>query len=192
MRTEHNCRVVSKPTHRLRCLKGLLGLSLFLAFLAAGCEHDYQWTEYKIKTDRISAGNTLSAGPSVSVTAGASNDERQKLGFLGGHRYFGSLRQLTDAVVTQVSQELSTRGVKVADGAAKTIEITVSNSTFTEGSWMLRAEMDVHVKTGNGYTRDIHVSNRTPGTVPGALDGAVALATIEVLNDARIIDYLKQ
>ncbi len=163
-----------------------------LGLLACGCtiKHDYQWREYKIAPDRVSAPSTLGRGSAVSIINAQPNAESKMLGYIGGHQYYGSLNQLTDAVVTQLSQELGSRNVKVSDNAPKTLKVAVLNTKYTLGSWMLRVEMDLRVEAEDGYARTINVSNRSPGTVDGGFNGAVALGVIEILNDPKVIAYL--
>lgn len=164
-----------------------------LGLLACGCtiKHDYGWREYAIAPDRVSAPSTLGRGSAVSIVNAQPNAESKMLGYLGPHQYYGSLNQLTDAVVTQLSQELRSRDVTVSENAPKTLKVAVLNTKYTLGSWMLRVDMDLHVEAGDGYTRTINVSNRSPGTVDGGLNGAVALGVIEILNDPKVIAYLR-
>jgi hypothetical protein len=171
----------------------LLPLLLTGALLVSGCtiKHEYTWTKYELSQERIAAANVLGQGTTVSITNEQPDTESRVLGYLGAHQYLGSLHQLTEATVTQLSQELEARKVAVTNNATKTLKIKVENTKFTLGSWMMRLEMSVHVEAGNGYVRQIEISNRTPSTVPRAVDGAVALAVTEILKDPDIIAYLQ-
>ena len=181
------------PVGDLRSVTRLSLCWVVLGLLTCGCtiKHDYQWREYAIAPDRVSAPSTLGGGTTVSIVNAQPNAEPKMLGHLGAHQYYGSLSQLTDAVVTQLSQELRSRNVTVNENAPKKLQVAVLNTKYTLGSWMLRVEMDLHVEAGDGYARTISVSNRTPGTVDGGLNGAVALGVIEILNDPKVIAYLR-
>ena len=171
-------------------MKPLLYLCLLLAPLVSGCAHDYVWKKYKIKPERVSLG-TLPAGTAVTLVNGQTKSEAYELGSVGAHHYHGSLSQLTDAIISQLSEELKNRGVAVREGAAKTLEVTVVDAKCTTGGSMLCVEMHVRTKTGPGYVMEAPISNRTPMTVPRAYNGAVALAVIGILNDSAMADYLK-
>ena len=171
-------------------MKPLLYLCLLLAPLVSGCTHQYVWKKYKIEPERVSLG-TLPAGTAVALVNGQTESEAYELGSVGAHHYHGSLNQLTDAVISQLAQELEDRGAVVREGAAKTLEVTVVDAKCTTGGYMLCVEMHVRTKTGSGYVMEAPISNRTPMTVPRAYNGAVALTVIAILNDSAMADYLK-
>ena len=174
-------------------------LSLLIA-LMSGCSihNDYQWSLYEIEPERIPSFNTLNSKAAVSII-NAQPDKRSRelghgakgrVGSMGYHSYYGSLNEITDAVVKQLTHELEKRGMNVREGAAKKLEIKVRKTEFETGAWMLQVKMDVNVKAGKDYVRKVNVSNRTPGTIWRASDGAVALIVIKMLNDPKIIEYL--
>jgi len=174
-------------------MKCLLLVGLLLTAFASGCrfDHDYTWQEYSIDPERVTLGD-LPAGTAVDIVNGQADDESFDMGKVGAHHYHGSLSQLTDAVIEHLKLELGHRDVEVRAGAAKTLEVTVLNSESKTGMWMLRADMNVQAKTGDGYVLEVPISNRTPTTVPQAYNGAVALAVIRILNDSAIAEYLSQ
>lgn len=165
-----------------------------LMAVVSGCSinHNYKWKEYEIDQERISAPNRLNAKAAVSIINAQPNDAKRILGSITVHRYHGSLQQLTDGIVTQFAQQLERRGVKIGKQAAKKIEIKVVDANLVRGAWRIRADMNVSVKTADGYSRIIKIENGTPATVDRAYNGALALAVIEILNDSKIIEYLNK
>ena len=169
----------------------LLYLGLFLTALASGCAHDYVWKEYRIEPERISLG-TLPPGTAVTLVNDQPDTEIRKLGSLGWHHWDASLSQLTDVVITQLSQELANRGAVIREGADKTLKIAVLDGKYTEGMWIMRTEMLVRYETGDGYMQKAEVANRTPeGGVAYGYNSAIAVVVINILNDPAIAGYLK-
>jgi len=181
------------PANPLASCRRTFRLCLLLAILVSGCRqnHHYKWSEYEIAPERVSLG-ALPTGTTVTLVNGQANSEEYELGSIGIHHYHGSLSELTDAVIHHLSQELERRGAAVRDDAPRTLEIAVVHADCETGFNLLRVDMKVRAKAGDGYLVEIPVSNRTPWTVPRGYDGAVALAVIRILSDSAIAGYLGQ
>lgn len=169
----------------------LLCLLVTSGTLFSGCmrKHDYVWAEYAILPERLSTVHQLVSGGKISLVNGQSDSTIRDLGNIGPHHYFGSLSQLTQAIIDQLSSELEDREITVAPGEERTLTINVVDAQVVRGVWRLRAELDVQVQTGDHF-RMISVGNKTPHTIPHGYNGAVALAVIEILNDPKIIAYI--
>ncbi len=169
-------------------------LTIIFGILVSGCtiKHDYIWAEYKINADRISTSDAFIKKDSVSLINVQPNDDQYLIAHLGPHKYYGSLNQLTEAIVKQLKKELRKHNITVSPGASKTIELKVVKTDFIRGVWKVRANLDVNLKTGNNYTKNIFASNSTPTTADQAFDGAVALTVIDILNNPDILAYLQE
>lgn len=168
-----------------------------VAALLGGCtqstqRHDYEWTEFVIKTKRLHEMESLIAGKTVSLDSRPTSDTQLLLGELGAHEYYGSLGQLSRAVASQLAIELSKRGIEVEDNAPKSIRINLSNARLERGLFRIRAHFDIDIEAGNGYSREFAISQSTALTVPRAYNAAVARAVTEILNDRKVIFYLRE
>ena len=174
---------------------GLFFASIIIfGILISGCtvKHDYMWAEYKINADRISTSDAFIKKDSVALINAQPNDDQYLIAHLGHHKYYGSLNQLTEAIVKQLKKELRKRDITVSPDASKTIELKVVKTDFIRGVWKVRANLEVNLKAGNNYTKNIFASNSTPTTADQAFDGAVALTVIDILNNPNILAYLQE
>ena len=154
--------------------------------------HDYSWVEYKIAEDRV---NTSIAGencPPLKLIKGTSATTEKKMGNVGLNEYYGNNQQLTNGLADQLKWELTKRGVKITDTAAKSIELNVVHTAFESGMWKIAANLDFTVTMGGTKTKNMSVRNSSPATVDLAYNGVVALAVIEMLNDPEIAAYINK
>jgi hypothetical protein len=162
---------------------------LFFSLFTFACSHDYKWAEYRIAPNRIQYASKLT--PSQVEVINAQDDKDKKvIASMGAHKWFGSLHQLSEAVVTQLIDELELHKVQVTKDSQKSISIKVEKFDFIQAFWGVRANMSTSVVTGGSYKREVDVSNFTPVSVDNAYNGAVALTVIEILNDPKIIEYI--
>jgi len=175
-------------------LRGSFASLLVPALLTGGCtvSNDYEWSEYPVKPERITQTIDFSVASSVQITNGQSRDEDEELGWVGAHHFYGSLRELTEAIVAQFSSELAKRNVAINSGGPKSIELKVTEREFIRGFWVIRTDMVLEVQDGSGAVYALDISNTTGGTVPRLYDGAASVATTALLNDPRIKAYLEE
>ncbi len=166
-------------------------LCVNLAACATTIKHEYTWSEYEIAAGRVTAAADMGAGHEVRILKGQSNASTKMLGSIGPHNYYGTEENPTDGMAYQLSKELQKLKFVVAESAGKTLELAVIRSGNAQGMWKTAALLDFTVKFGDGKVKTYSVRNSSPGTVPRAFDGAVALAVIEVLNDPEVLAYLK-
>ena len=168
-------------------------VTIFLVFMAGCSSHyAYEWTEYRIQSNRITTSDWFVKENSVSLINTQTNDTSVVLGSVGGYILDGSLKQLTDSVIAQLTRELTKRKITVSRDASKSLEIKVVSTDFEQGVWKVRANLNVHLQTGDNYVKDFLVSNSTPTTINQAFDGAIALAVINMLNNPDILAYLQK
>ncbi|MDH3621125.1 MAG: hypothetical protein OEV34_16060 [Gammaproteobacteria bacterium] len=161
--------------------------------IISGCSaitHEYTPTIYALEDTRITTV-TSDELESVAIINAQDDQTRFFLGEIGRHKYWGNLNQLTQTMVQTCETELLQRGIRAQDGADKSLSFSVDAATLDRGMWVVRGVWDVTVTTGSGLTKQYHVENPTPNTVPRAHNGAAALAIIDILQDPEIIAYLK-
>jgi hypothetical protein len=171
----------------------MLPAALLLGLATACRTIDYAWTEQAIADDGIQPFAVR--GPVALVNASEAA-ARRRLGrapstwSLTRDTYRGSYRDLSQAVVTQIGVELRKRGTALRDDAPKFLRVQATGSHLEPVGGSLRAHLQVVVRTGSGYERKFWVRSQTQGSGQRALDGAVALAVIDILEDFEVRDYL--
>ena len=158
-----------------------------------GCgtvNRNYEWTEYMFEDNRINNPDEFISEGSVSIINSQIEDEPVVIASLGAGRWYASYKHLTANIVEQLTKELKKRKITVSPDSSKTLQIKVVGTDFEVGMWKWRGTMNVQIRTGNDYTKDILASNSTPGGVDEAFSGAVAIAVIEILNNPEIRKYL--
>lgn len=165
---------------------------LVLMVVGAGCtiRHDYVWSDYTVPADQISAQAKFTDGQKINVIEGKSSESKTLLGRIGVHEYYGTPQSLTHGIVDELTRELQKRRLDVNAAADKSLEVAVSRVYFEQGMWRGAATIEFTVKFGNGKSKPFTVRNSTPGTVPRAYDGAVALAVVQIINDPEVRDYV--
>lgn len=177
---------------KVRGIFMFLSLATLLAINGCTINHDYQWSEYTIKQDRVTQSVSLNSASGIQLLNGQADSNNFILGTVGAHIYHGTMNQLTEAVISQFATELGNRNIRVSDNSQKKLELTLTNHKFIRGLWVIRADMILTVKDGNGLSYDLDISNTTGGSVDRLFDGAISVATIALLNDPRIKAYLEE
>ncbi len=167
-------------------------LTSFVFLSGCAIKHDYTWDEYVIQPERISSEVYFSAGQTIRVISGKSDDATFDLGNVGVHHYYGSHQLLADGIVAQLDIEMRKMQLEVDSTADKSLEIVVNNSNFESGMWKIAATLDCTVKFGNGKSKLYSVRNSSPGTVDRTYNGLVAVSVIDILNDPEVHSYINE
>ncbi len=168
-------------------------IMLSCLFVSTGCaiKHNYSWSEYPISADRITQNNYVE-GQEIKLIKGKSDDSNKVLGSVGMHKYYGNHQLLTDAIVTQLTEELHKKQLKISDMGKKSLEVIVTRTDFRQGAWKIAATIDFTVEFGNGRRRMYTVKSTSPLTVNRVFNGAVCWAVIEILNDSEVLAYFNE
>ena len=169
---------------------------LMFGLLASGCaiKEDYEWAKYSVHPGRISGISDFAAGSNVHIIN--RNPETPKID-LGS--YMGSYGQLTQAIVTQYTSELEKKGMTVHSNATKSLELEVTSHNIASSATRdylnpnspnylaveFRTNLTLQIDMGNGYSKEMEVSD-TRG-----LNGVIAIAVTELLNDRDVSAYLR-
>ncbi|MCU7797984.1 MAG: hypothetical protein KZQ75_12715 [Candidatus Thiodiazotropha sp. (ex Myrtea spinifera)] len=169
-----------------------------IAGLISGCsiKHDYVWEEYKIKPSRViltKENKNPTPEDRIAIISGSSDTNKILLGHLKGnaHYWYGSLQNLSDAIVTQLSEELTKLNYTVDNNSKKSVIVNVTGYSTEIRTWTHVYIIDLELTLGNGYVTTFHIRNPTPLADPKrGINGAVALATIAILNTMDFSEYL--
>lgn len=107
-------------------------------------------------------------------------------------RWYVNYNAWTDVALAITNRELTKRGMTIADGASKTLDLKVT-SAVTESGWVTIASTIVmQATTGDGYTATYTGVNSSSmmANFERQVDGAMMRVVVQLLSDARIVEYL--
>ena len=170
-----------------------LTVILMTVLVVGGCattKHRYKPTLYGTDPSALAALNRLAVQRPVAVLNAQQIDDEVLLGAKGVNEWYGSLKDLTETIVMNADRELTKRsiGTNPASRTALNIRVTAASSESTILD--VEAKLEVEVRAGSGMTKRIKITNKSPGSVPRAYNGAASLAVIEIFSDPEILAYL--
>lgn len=165
----------------------LCGLTIF-AFLTTGCSITYRAGIYPIPSD-LKVDEFQGEGEPVSINSEAIEGVKY-IGTASPYSHYADIKQVTDVTVSFLGAELSKRGFSVQRDAKKsiTLNVTEMNLTYTIGSY--HCNMKIEYATSDGYKRIFYPYN-SGGTYNRACNGAITRGVVDLLNDKKLIDFLK-
>jgi len=104
----------------------------------------------------------------------------------------GDLREWTDAAVEVLKTELRKNDIAVSEAAPKVLKLAITKVYMFWGRWSVRCVLYLKVETGDGYAKEFEGNNSSPEGFRGASPLAVTKAVVAMLNDDRILGYLKK
>lgn len=161
---------------------------LLLVLVTAACTHHYTPSPTTFKSDPIADFKPTGEVDLMNVQTSSADYLYVSAGI---HDHYGKLNEWTDAAIAITKKELEARGMMTASGANKTLSMSITRANAVFGLWVIRGEISLMVKTGDGYKNTFIVDNRSPANLHRAIDGAVMRAVVAALNDRNITDYLE-
>ena len=163
------------------------------AMLLGACASNKQRYAPKVLTtdpSDLSALNKVSINRQVALINAQQSSDELLIGSSGATSFYSSLRDMTEAVVVNAQRELARRQVGTNPAAPTALNISVTEVSSDTGLLNVEAQMSLEVVTGAALTKRIKVTNKTPGSVTRAYNGAVSLAVVEILSDPQLLGYL--
>lgn len=126
------------------------------------------------------------SGSVALVNAQPATDEHRVGSFIA------NLNEWTEVALQITERELTNRGLTAADGAARTLELSVTDALFETGWVKIRSTITLTARTGDGYEASYQgINSSAMMAVPKRqLDGAMMRAVVELLKDPQIVAYL--
>lgn len=115
------------------------------------------------------------------------------IGVMSFTNFEANLNEWTDKAIQLLKSELQKRGGEITEDGLTVLSLSVLTAhveTRSAGSGT-RCRLTLHVKTGDGYSTDISVVNNAGIGVDRPAGGAITLAITELLNDEKILHYLR-
>jgi len=165
----------------------IAGLVVALGFILCGCAQTYRAEVYPIAPSLITS-QFSGSGP-VLIKNEATEGRIQLGANNAGYTFWGDLRQITDTAISLLSGELSNRGFFVEKEASKVLKVKVIETRISQDMGT-RCSMQFYVETADGYKR-VYSAYNSGFTHTRTCDGAITKAVADVLNDSKIIEYMK-
>lgn len=162
-----------------------------LLLVFSGCSHQYVASADRFPLTSEKIVGLVSSGP-VRIANGQSDDGDQLLVSNGGHKFYGSYRQMTDTAIQMCRVGFEQQGIEVNDSAAKTLKLAVTGVEHIPAMWIFRSVVTLQVETKDGLQMEFKGDNSTGGGIDRGLDGAVFRAVLSMLNDQHIRNYLSE
>ena len=181
---------MSRPLF-FRASKIVIVFILLIGFF--GCTRHYVPKQYPLKpgmAPEFSGSNAITVVNAQSSPGKAGKEEF--LGSVGAVTWRGDLQKWTDTAVGLLKTELEKRGFNVTENAPKKLKLTITRANIYQGFAAIRSILYLKVETGDGYSREFEGNNASPWTLYRACDGAVTRAVGAMLNDDKILSYLKE
>ena len=162
---------------------------LFILLLVPyGCTHYYVPNQHPVTPGLVP---DFSCHDSVSVINAHETGEMMLIGTQGAHKWMGDMQLWTDTAVGVLENELQLRGIQVTGGSSKELKLTITHAHVYWGFAAIRCILSLKVEAGEEYTNTFEGNNSSPWTLYRACDGAVTRAVEAMLNDEKILNYLK-
>jgi len=161
---------------------------LTLLVFPFGCTHYYVPKQHPVTAGMVP---DFTGHDSVAVINAHNSGKLTLISTRGAHKWMGDMQLWTDTAVGVLENELQLRGIKITGEASKELRLTVTHANVYWGFATIRCILSLKVDTGEGYTNIFEGNNSSPWTLYRACDGAVTRAVEAMLNDEKILQYLK-
>ncbi len=166
----------------------LCALTIF-ALLMTGCSITYRAGIYPIPAD-LKVNEFQGEGEPISINSEAIEGVKY-IGTASPYSHYADMKQVTDVTASFLGAELSKRGFSVQRDAIKSITLNVSQMNLTYTIAVYHCTMELEYATSDGYKRIISPYN-SGGTYNRACNGAITRGVVDLLNDSKLIDFLKR
>lgn len=163
------------------------------ALVLSGCattRHQYAPSLYRSDPSALAVLNRLAVQRPVAILNAQDDDDDVLLGAKGVNEWYGSLKDLTETIVLNANSELTKRSVGTDPASPTALNVRVVAASSDSTVLDVTATLEVEIVAGSGLTKHIKVTNKSPGSVPRAYNGAASLAVIEIFSDRDLFAYL--
>jgi hypothetical protein len=165
-------------------------IALLLIGLTGCGTFNYTPGEYEIVPGRV---NPLDVSGAVTIE-NVQTDSASRAFFKDPHgskdNGIGNLKEVTEHLVMQMRKEVMKSGRMMPSARTKTLRVSVVHLESTMRDFHLVSEIDVSVTMDDGSQIGKHISQGSPGNMWRVLNGVIALAVIDILNDEQVRGYL--
>lgn len=161
----------------------VLILLTMVALMLQACGGTYVASEYPLEEEQIPAMEVRG-----DVTVDGAYEEATPI-TIGG-RIDSDLKQISDQFARQLEQEIDK--LDGSGSAEKTITVRVTNMGMANRFAYMEGRIDVELALGNGETVSFDKRNGSPGVIDRVLNGTIARAVLEALENEKVQAYLAE
>jgi len=147
------------------------------------CGGTYVANEYPLSEDRISPFDVKG-----EITVSSAYDAAQPFNLAG---LDADLNQISERFAEQMSGEIAARHTG-GSGADKTVDVRVTSMGMANRVVYMEGRINVELLLGNGETVSYERRNGSPGVPDRVLNGTIAVAVIEALENETVRAYLAE
>lgn len=167
-------------------------LSILLILGLSGCSRTQNYTPVA-STFKMDSIKEFSTNNSISLINTQKSTNNIQFATRGAITFQGNLKEWTNTAIEITKRELTKRNMTIKDeDISKKLKLSIEMARGTFGFWVMRTEIRLMVETEDGYNNVYIGDNRSPMSLYRAVDGAVMRAVASMLNDPKIISYLKK
>jgi hypothetical protein len=164
-----------------------------IAFMLVGC--GAVPVRHVPKLGAISSGkmSDLHGSPPIDVKAGEASQEEKSFGSIGVGKVMGKLSEWTTVSVAAVKANLAARGATIADGAGKTLTITMTKAEVSAIPLIGVSNGKIVLTAAGQEGLNGNFEGTGSSLAPlSAIDGAVEDAIKKLLSDPAVDSYLRK
>ncbi len=166
--------------------------SFLMLILLSGCGGTYSVipTPQDVNPNRV---QNIKFNNKINIINIQQSKTNIPIGVMSFTNFEANLNEWTNKAIQLLKSELQKRGGVVSEDGLKVLSLSVLNAhveTRDTGSGT-RCRLTLHVETGDGYSTDIPVVNNAGIGVERPTGGAITLAITALLNDEKVLQYLR-
>jgi hypothetical protein len=165
-----------------------LAITIILMILSA-CTHHITPVEYPVDPLMIPE---FSGNNPIKINNAQQQTEEILLGTNIGHQFRGKLIEFTDTAIATLKTELDKRGIPITNDAEKVLNLCVTKVNFKSRFTGFWCDVEIKVETGDGYIAQVDGHDSNAWILFPAIHGALNHAVVAVLNDDKVLEYLKR
>lgn len=178
----------------MRIFSKKIGLVFAVAILLSGCAINHHYTP-KPDTHKL---DPITQEFTSSISLSLINDQEDETEHLyrkaGAHRYHVNYNKWTDVAIQVLSRELAARNATIDENADKSIKLAVVSVQLISHAWTVETLITLDAKLSDGYTSSYVGRNSVTGfaySYTRQTDGAIMRAVAAMLNDPKIVEFVR-
>ena len=171
--------------------------SYFLIFLLiitfSGCGIKNKYTP-KASTFKMRPINEFYTQNTILITNNSLLKEDIEAGSSLGNPFIINLPKWTNVAIEITKRELKKRGSNIGNKSSlKELKLSIESVEITSYPFIARTILNLSIEASNGYIKTYKVNNSSPTALfERSSDGAIMIAVNKMLNDPKIISFIKE
>ena len=165
-------------------------LIVILAFLFPACSHVVvPRGPIPVKMEVV---GPINVNKEISLGNGVTESKLTLIGTKGRHKWFGDFMVWTSFIVSQLENELKSRGVQVKSESQDHFRVRVESVGLYWGFAAQRCIVLARVEKKDGTWSKAYEGNNASGNLYRAIDGAVHKVVVAILQDKDFINAISR